>query len=206
MTRGFPASLRVFGLTGGIGTGKSTVAEMFAARGVPVVDADQLAREVVAPGTPGHADIAAAWPETIDASGALDRKRLGALVFADPAARARLEAILHPRISEAAATRLTALAAAGQTLALYEAALLVETGRHRDFDGLIVVTASPETQIARALSRGGLTRADAEARIRAQLPAAEKVRLATHLIDNDGPLAETKAQVDRLLVQLRRSD
>ena len=176
---------------------------MCAARGVPVIDADRLAREVVAPGGPAYADVAAAWPEALDAAGALDRKRLADLVFADPAARKRLEAITHPRIAEAAAARLGAIAAAGQALAIYEATLLVETGRWQDFDGLIVVTAAPETQIARAMARGGLSRAEAEARVRAQLPTAEKVRLATHVIDNDGPRAETEAQVDRLLATLR---
>jgi dephospho-CoA kinase len=194
---------RVLGLTGGIGTGKSTVARMFAARGIPVVDADGLAREVVAPGTLGNAEIAAAWPQAIAADGTVDRKRLGAIVFADPVARARLEAITHPLIQQASASRLTDLAAAGHPLALYEAALLVESGRWRDFDGLIVVTASPETQVARAVDRGGLAREDAEARIAAQLPAAEKIRVATYVIDNDGPLGETEAQVDQLLAKLR---
>ncbi|HSS38214.1 MAG TPA: dephospho-CoA kinase [Polyangia bacterium] len=194
---------RVLGLTGGIGTGKSTVARMFATRGVPVVDADALAREVVTPGTVGNAEIATAWPQVIGADGSVDRKRLGAIVFGDPAARARLEAITHPLIQEASASRLSDLAAEGHALALYEAALLVESGRWRDFDGLIVVTASPETQVARAVARGSLTRDEAEARIAAQLPAEEKVRVATHVIDNDGPLPETEAQVGRLVAKLR---
>jgi dephospho-CoA kinase len=196
-------ALRVFGLTGGIGAGKSTVAGLFAARGLPVVDADALAREVVAPGGPAHADVAAAWPEVIASDGAVDRKRLRGIVFADPAARARLEAITHPRIAAAAEARLAALAADGHRLALYEATLLVETGRWRDFDGLIVVTASPETQIGRAMARDRLTRAEVEARMRAQLPTEEKVRVATHVIDNDGARAASEAQVDELLKKLR---
>jgi dephospho-CoA kinase len=197
--------LKVLGLTGGIGTGKSAVARMFAARGVPVVDADALAREVVAPGLPAHADIAAAWPEVIasDGGGGIDRKRLGAIVFADPAARARLEAITHPRIQAASAERLAVLAGTGHRLALYEAPLLVESGRHRDFDGLIVVTASEATQIARVRARDGLSQAQAEARIRAQLPTADKVRLATFVIDNDGDRAATEAAVEALLHRLR---
>jgi dephospho-CoA kinase len=194
--------LKVLGLTGGIGTGKSTVAGMFAARGIPVIDADLLAREVQAPGQPAHADIAAAWPEVIHGDGAIDRKRLGDIVFGEPAARARLEAITHPRIRALGEERLEALAAAGHRLAIYEATLLVEAGRHRDVDGVVVVTASPETQIARVLARGGLTRAQAEARIRAQAPLADKLRVATHVIDNDGDLAATEAQVDRLLAEL----
>ncbi|HVY39303.1 MAG TPA: dephospho-CoA kinase [Polyangia bacterium] len=194
---------RVLGLTGGIGTGKSTVARMFAARGVPVVDADALAREVVAPGTVGNAEIAAVWPQVIAPDGAVDRKRLGAIVFADPAARARLESITHPLIQEASASRLADLAAEGHPLALYEAALLVESGRWRDFDGLIVVTASPENQVARAVARGGLTPEEAAARIAAQAPAAEKLRLATYVIDNDGSREETEAQVRGVIEKLR---
>jgi dephospho-CoA kinase len=203
VTRARPGGLKVFGLTGGIGSGKSTVAQLFAARGVPVVDADALAREVVVPGAPAHAEVAAIWPETIADDGTIDRKRLGAIVFGDPAARARLEAITHPRIAAAADARLAALAAEGHRLALYEATLLVESGRWRDFDGLIVVTASTETQIARAISRDGLSRAQAEARVRAQGTTAEKVRVATHVIDNDGGRAATEAQVDALLSKLR---
>jgi dephospho-CoA kinase len=202
VTRAHPGGLRVFGLTGGIGSGKSTVAQLFTARGVPVVDADALAREVVVPGAPAHADVAAIWPEVIAADGTLDRKRLGDVIFADDAARARLEAILHPRIAAAADARLAALAAEGHRLALYEATLLVESGRWRDFDGLVVVTATAETQIARAMARDGLSRAQAEARLRAQLPTEQKVRVATHLIDNDGARAATEAQVAALLVKL----
>jgi dephospho-CoA kinase len=194
--------LKVLGLTGGIGAGKSTVAGMFAARGVPIIDADALSREVVAPGQPAYADIAAAWPEVVAAGGAIDRKRLGEIVFTDPAARARLEAIQHPRIQALSTARLEALAAAGQRLAIYEATLLVEAGRHRDFDGVIVVTVSPATQVARVLARGELTREQAEARIRAQAPLADKLRVATHVIDNDGDRATTEAQVDRLLASL----
>ncbi len=196
--------LKVLGLTGGIGTGKSTVARLFASRGVPVVDADALAREVVAPGQPALAEIAAAWPEVVGPDATLDRKRLGDIVFADPTARARLETIIHPHIQALGAARLGALADAGHRLALYEAALLVEGGRWRDFDGLIVVTASEATQIARARSRDGLSQAEAEARIRAQLPTADKVRRATFVIDNDGDLAATETAVADLLRELLR--
>jgi dephospho-CoA kinase len=192
----------VVGLTGGIGTGKSTVAGLFAARGVPVIDADALAREVVAPGGSAHADVAAAWPEVIGADDAVDRKRLADIVFADPAARKKLERFTHPRIQATADARLAGLADAGEPLALYEAALLVESGRFHDFDGLIVVVASAETQIARAMLRG-LTRAEAEARIKAQTSTEEKLRFATDVIDNDGALAATEAQVDVLLAKLR---
>lgn len=195
--------LKVLGLTGGIGSGKSTVARLIAGLGVPVMDADQLSREVVEPGQPAHADVAAAWPQVLDTEGRIDRKRLGAIVFADPAERARLEAIMHPRILALSEARFADLAAKGHTLAFYEATLLVETGRYKDFDGLVVVTASPETQLERVLARGGLTEEQAQARIDAQLPLLAKVRVADHLIDNDGPLAETQAQVERLVAGLR---
>jgi dephospho-CoA kinase len=204
VTRALPGGLQVFGLTGGIGSGKSTVAQLMAARGIPVVDADALAREVVAPGGPAYRDVATIWPEAIAADGAVDRKRLGAIVFADPAARARLEAITHPRIAAAADARLAALAGEGHRLALYEATLLVESGRWRAFDGLIVVTASTETQIARAMARDGLSRSEAEARVRAQLPTEEKVRVATHVIDNDGTRTATEAQVEALLAKIQQ--
>jgi dephospho-CoA kinase len=194
--------LKVLGLTGGIGSGKSTVARMIADRGIPVLDADQLARAVVEPGRPAHADVAAAWPDAIAEDGRIDRKRLAAIVFADPAARLRLEAIMHPRIATLAEQRFAELARAGHPLAVYEASLLVEGGRHRDFDGLIVVTVSPETQLARVLSRGGLTEAEARARIAAQLPLPAKVAAATHVIDNDGDAEATRAQVEHLVASL----
>ena len=193
----------MLGLTGGIGSGKSTVARLIADLGVPVLDADQLAREVVEPGRPALAEVAAAWPAAIGPDGKVDRKRLAAIVFADPAQRLRLERIMHPRIQALAGERLAALAAGGETLAFYEASLLVESGRSKDFDGLVVVSASPERQLERVLARGGLTRPQAEARIAAQLPLAAKVRVATHLIDNDKDLAATRAEVARLVDSLR---
>jgi dephospho-CoA kinase len=195
--------LKVLGLTGGIGSGKSTVAKLVSGLGVPVLDADLLAREVVEPGQPAHAEIAAAWPGVIDPYGKVDRKRLGKIVFDDPVARARLESITHPRIQALAEHRLSDLAAKGHKVALYEASLLVESGRYRDFDGLIVVTASPETQLERALARGGLTEEEAQKRIDAQLPLLAKVKVATHLVDNDGDLDSTKTQVERLVAGLK---
>jgi dephospho-CoA kinase len=196
--------LKLVGLTGNIGSGKSTVGRMFAARGIPVIDADDLLREVQAPGQPGHAEIAAVWPEVVAPDGAIDRKRLGKIVFADPAARRRLEAITHPRIQTLSRARTAALADAGHDLALYEASLLVESGRHEELDGLIVVTVSPATQLARVLARDGVREEDARARMRAQLPQEDKVRLATHVIDNDGDLAATELQVDRVIRELRQ--
>jgi dephospho-CoA kinase len=197
--QGMIGNLKLVGLTGGIGTGKSTVAQMIRDRGVPVLDADVLAREVVAPGQPAHAAIAAAWPEVIGADGAVDRRRLGKLVFSDPAARRRLEAITHPRIQELARTKARALADAGHPLAFYEASLLVEAGRYHDYDGLVLVTAGEEQQLARVMARDGSTREAALARLRAQLPVEEKRRFATHVIDNSVDRPATEVQVEALL-------
>jgi dephospho-CoA kinase len=198
VTRG----LKVLGLTGGIGSGKSTAGCLIAELGVPVLDADQLAREVVEPGRPALAEVAAAWPQAIGPDGRVDRKRLAGIIFADAAQRVRLEAITHPRIQALSDERLAELAVKGHALAVYEASLLVESGRYKDFDGLVVVTASPETQLERILARGDLTEAEAQARIDAQLPLLAKVRVATHLIDNDGDLEATKEQVERLVGSL----
>jgi dephospho-CoA kinase len=195
--------LRFVGLTGGIGTGKSTVGQMLVDAGVPVVDADVLAREVVLPGQPAHAEIAAAWPDVIQPDGTIDRRKLGHRVFSDPAARARLEAITHPRIQEKAMEWARAMEAAGHRLAFYEASLLVETGGHRRFDGLVVVTAGEEQQIARVMARDRSSREQALARLRAQMPPEEKRRAATHLIDNSGDLASTRRQVGELIAALR---
>ena len=140
--------VKLVGLTGGIGAGKSTVAGVLREAGIPVIDADVLAREVVEPGRPAHAEIARAWPQVLGPDGRVDRQRLGAIVFADPASQARLEAITHPRIRERVAAERAALDAAGQRLAVLEAALLVETGFYRQLDGLLVVTADDEARIA----------------------------------------------------------
>jgi dephospho-CoA kinase len=191
--------MRIWGLTGNIGSGKSTVARLLAARGVPVVDADQVAREVVLPGRPALREIAARWPAAISPDGTLDRKALAARVFADPAEREALNRIVHPRIAGEVSSRLAALAAAGHPVAVYEAALIVENGQHQGLDGLIVVTAPEAVQIGRLLTRDGMTREEARARIAAQLPAAEKARLATAVIDNAGSEADLAAQVDRIL-------
>src|ERR1041384_922332 len=133
--------MRVWGLTGNIGSGKSTVARLLRARGVPVIDADEIAREVVKPGTPAHREIAERFPGVIGADGVLDRKALAARVFADSGERDALNHIVHPRIAEEVSTRMGELAGAGHPVAVYEAALIVENGLQDGLDGLIVVTA-----------------------------------------------------------------
>jgi len=186
----------VVGLTGGIASGKSTVARLFAALGVPVVDADEVARDVVAPGTEGLREVAAAFgPNVLGTEGALDRAALGAVVFADSAARKRLEAITHPRIAIESGRQLAEATASGATYALYEAALLVENGSYKMFAALIVVTAPADVQRARIAARDGLDATQAQARIAAQAPVAAKIAVADWVIDNAGDRAALEARV-----------
>lgn len=194
----------VIGLTGGIACGKSTVSAMLEARGVPVVDADLVARDVVAPGSEGAEALRARFGEAVlQADGAVDRKALAQKVFHDDEARAALNAIVHPRIAEESARRLAALGAEGHPVAVYDAALLVETGSYRAMEALVVVTCSPEVQRARLIARNGGDAADADARVAAQLPLAEKERVATWVLRNDGGLDALAAQVDGLVEDLR---
>jgi dephospho-CoA kinase len=195
--------VRIVGLTGGIASGKSTVARLLAERGVPVVDADALAREVVAPGTPALAAIAARWPSVVR-GGALDRKALGAIVFADPVEREALEAIVHPAIAAEADRRLAALEAAGASIAVYEAALLVERGLDQGLDALVVVALPAEEQVRRLVARDGIAEAEARARVEAQAPLAEKLRRADYVIDNTGSLEDLRARVDELWSRVER--
>jgi dephospho-CoA kinase len=194
--------LSYVGLTGGIGCGKSTVGRLLAEHGFPIVDADQLAREAVATGTSTHAAIAARWPEVLNPDGSLDRRKLSARVFSEPGERLALEGLTHPAIAALSVERGHALAAAGHEIAIYEASLLVETGRHGDFDGLIVVTAPLEERLRRVMSRDGSTRAQVQARMAAQLPEEAKVAVATHLIANDGNDETLRRRVDALASEL----
>jgi dephospho-CoA kinase len=188
----------VVGLTGGIASGKSTVARAFAARGVPVVDADQLAREVVAPGTEGLAEIVATFgSDVLLADGELDRKALGARVFHDAGLRQKLNAITHPRIARLSAQRLASIDVTAP-YAIYEAALIVENGLHRAMQALIVVALAPEVQRARMITRDGLSEDEAVRRIEAQAPLAKKLEVADYVIDNSGELAELSRRVDEV--------
>lgn len=188
------------GLTGGIATGKSTVAAMFRNLGCPVIDADVLAREVVEPGEPALADIVREFGTGVLApDGRLDRKALAAVVFADAGRRRRLEAITHPRIRERLASRLAALAGAGfGGVVIFDAAVIVESGAYRQMDRLVVVIADEATQLARLRARDGLDEEEARRRIASQMPLAEKAKLADHVIDNSGDRAATEAQVCRV--------
>lgn len=194
--------MRRVALTGGIATGKSHVRARFEALGVPTIDADRLAREVVAPGTAGLAEVVRRFGTgVVDRSGALDRRKLASIVFADPAARRDLEAIVHPRVRAATEAWFTTLDPA-LPLAVADIPLLFETGRDRDFQSVIVVAAEPETQVRRVMARDGLTEQDARARVAAQLPIADKLRKADYVVRTDGTHADTDAQVDAIYRQL----
>jgi dephospho-CoA kinase len=185
--------LRV-GLTGGIGSGKSEVARLLAAHGAVVVDSDTLAREVVAPGTPGLAAVVAAFgPDYLTPDGALDRERMAALVFADPEARARLNAIVHPLVGAAAVAR--AAEAPDDAVVVNDVPLLVEAGLAGAYDVVVVVDASPGEQLRRLVGQRGMSRADAEARIAAQATREQRLAVADHVIVNDGTLAELAERV-----------
>ena len=193
----------VYGLTGGIACGKSTVAAMFRAHGVGVVDADQLAREVVLPGTPALAAIVDAFgADLLDPDGSLRRKALGERVFGNPEALATLNAITHPRIAALGMQRLMELQRSAAPYLLYEAAILVEQGMHRSFAGLIVVHVAPEVQLARLMARDGAGEADARARIASQIPLEQKIAMADWTIDNGGSEEQTRSAVDALHAQL----
>jgi dephospho-CoA kinase len=190
--------MKVLGLTGGIGSGKTVVGEMFARLGAEVIDADQLARDVVEPGQPALDEIVKRFdPEILLPDGRLDRRKLGRIVFADAAARAALNAITHPRIRERMDAAVTARRERAGVLIL-DIPLLYETARTTPVEKVIVVWVDPATQIRRLLDRGGLTPEEARKRIAAQMPLDEKRALADHVIDNSGSLDATRRQVEAL--------
>ncbi|HCH66670.1 MAG: dephospho-CoA kinase [Deltaproteobacteria bacterium] len=191
--------MKVVGLTGGIATGKSTVARLLRERGYPVADADQFARDVVAPGTSGLSAIMDRFGAHIQAEdGTLDRAALRAIVLADPAARRELEAITHPLIRDATVAWFAGQADQGVPVAFLEAALLVETGSYSLYPFLVVVTCAPERQRQRLMARNKIGPAEADRWIAAQLPLHEKESVATHIIRNDGTLDALKEKVAAL--------
>jgi dephospho-CoA kinase len=200
MTRGF----LLVGLTGGIATGKSFVSQLLRQRGCVIIDADVLAREAVAPGEPALARIAEAFGgDVITPDGALDRRKLGAIVFADPAKRKRLEEIVHPAIRERFAQQVADLEKRGFTgLVFYDAAILIESLNDKSVEKIVVVTTDEATQRARLIARDGIDSAEVERRIASQMPLAEKIELADYVIDNSGDRAATEAQLERVLQAL----
>ena len=192
------------GLTGGIATGKSAVDAVLRELGAVIIDADVLAREVVEPGEPALAEIAAEFgPTVLDPGGRLDRKALGAIVFADPERRRTLEAMTHPRIRERFQQRVDALAAENfRGLVFFDAPVLIESGNYRTMDRLVVVIADEATQLARLMARDGIDRDEALRKIRSQMPLADKAKLADYVIDNSGDRAATEAEVRRVYQEL----
>lgn len=189
------------GLTGGVASGKSTVSAILAELGAVVIDADLLAREVVARDTPGLAAVVAEFGEALlSPDGELDRPAMGRLVFADDAARRRLEAIVHPLVFE----RIVALeeAAGEHDVVVHDIPLLVESGRADTFDAVLVVDAPHEEQVARMVRDRGWTEDEARARIAAQATREERLGVATHVIDNTGTLDELRARVERVHADL----
>jgi dephospho-CoA kinase len=188
----------LIGLTGGIGSGKSTVARLLERRGAVVIDADQLAREAVAKGTPGFDRVVATFGTTVlTPDGDLDRGALAARIFSDPAEKAALEAIVHPEVARRFGERVGSLRTSDRVV-VYVTPLLVELGLAPAFDVVIVVTASPHLRISRVASDRGLSPDDVRERMAAQATDEQRMEVADVLVDNDGSLAELEPQVDRL--------
>ena len=194
------------GLTGGIATGKSTVSRLFVECGAHLVDADVLAREVVAPGKPALQEIVKAFgKDALRLDGSLDRDRLGHAVFGDAEQLARLNAIVHPYVAVEQERRCQKIAAqAPHAVIIYDAALLIEANAHTRMDRIIVVTADEQTQVDRLKARNHLSAAEARKRIAAQMPLPEKVKVADYVIDGTLPLEQLRKEVQRLYDELKR--
>ena len=196
--------MRKVGLTGGIGSGKSAVSRLLAARGAVVVDADLVAREVVEPGSEGLKRLAQEFgPQVLRSDGSLDRACLGELVFGDPAALARLNALTHPLIAARTKELFAAAEAAGAAVLVHDVALLVEGGLAAAYDDVVVVAATPMTQLDRLVRLRGLSEEQARARINSQAVLADRLAVATHVIGNDGPVRDLVPQVDALWIALQ---
>lgn len=190
-------------LTGGIATGKSHVRARLDKLGVPTIDADTLAREAVAPGTPGfNAVVKRFGSAVLAADGSLNRRALGTLVFADPEARRDLEAIVHPAVRAAMDQWFGSLDAVRHPIAVADIPLLFETGRQGEFDGVILTVSSPASQLQRLIARDGMSETEARQRIAAQLPVEQKLPHATFVVDTDGSFEDTDEQVNRLVQKL----
>ena len=196
--------MRRVALTGGIATGKTYVRSRFEALGVPTIDADTLARDAVAPGTPGLKEVVRRFgPDICDAAGALDRKKLGAIIFANADARHALEAIIHPFVREMTDKWFASLDPARHPLAIADIPLLFEGGRDRDFDRIVVVACDPATQLRRLMTRDGISEDAARLRVAAQLPVEEKASRADYVIRTDGTFEDTDRQVRQVFDQLQ---
>ena len=197
--------MKLVGLTGGIASGKSTVAAILRRLGAAVIDADELAREVVQPGKVAWRDIVDAFgPEVLREDRSLDRPKLRKIVFDDPQARTKLEAMIHPRVRALAEEKIRDLAAAGQAVVVYEVPLLFEVRLHETLRPVILVACDPKTQTERIMQRDRVTRAEAQKTIAAQMSVEEKRKLADYVIENDGSLEDLDRQVRKLWEQLTR--
>jgi len=196
-------AVRVFGLTGGIGSGKSTVARRLRARGLPVVNADDLARLAVAPNSPGLAQVTEYFgPNVLTEAGELDRAELGKIVFSDTEARRTLDSIIHPIVRQLAAESFREIGERGEPLACYEVPLLYEVGLDRTYHPVLVVSAPLALREQRIAQRDGFNAAQIAARIAAQMPLEEKVRRADYVLDNAGSLEELAEATDTVLAAL----
>jgi len=193
----------IYGLTGGIGSGKSAAAAIFEDCGIPVVSADELSRIVVTPGSEGLAAVVAAFGEgVLTPGGELDRRKLGALVFKDPGQRVRLEGILHPRIRDSFQDVLAALEATGQHLVVYEVPLLFENNLEKQMKAVILVSAPEDQRIARVMARDKLSAEDVRVRMAAQMDDQGRRSRAQYVLENDGDLEHLRAQVEALLAKI----
>ncbi len=194
----------IFGLTGGIASGKSTVAGFLREAGVPVIDADKLGHLVLEKGGEAYKPVVEAFgADILNEDGEIDRQLLGAKVFDNSDHRTKLEAITHPAIARLAQTGMEMIAERGEPLACYEAALLVETGAHKFLDALVVVSCSLETQLNRIVARDGFSKEAAAARIASQYPLADKLEVADHVINNEGSLDAVEAETANVIAALR---
>jgi dephospho-CoA kinase len=194
----------ILGLTGGIATGKSTVTAMLRERGIPVIDADQIAREVVEPGKPAYEAIVRHFGRDILlADGQINRKKLGEIVFSDEAERQKLNAIVHPEVRRVMREEAEAAERNGAAIVFMDIPLLFESKLQHMVDKIVVVYAPASVQLARMIERDELDEEQAHKRLRAQWPIEQKKRLADFLIDNTGTREETERQVERLLAELK---
>ncbi len=196
----------IVGLTGGIATGKSTVGRFFEDEGIVVIDADDLARQIVEPGEPALDDIVDAFgDDVLHDDGTLNRTRLGEIIFRDDEARRTLEEITHPEIARAMMERARQAFSEGHRWVIYDAALIVETGSHQMLDALIVVDCSPQTQRERLRERDEFDDDEIDRRLASQMPLKEKREVADYVIDNDGTLDDTRRQVRQLKQRIDES-
>lgn len=197
----------VYGLTGGIGSGKSAVAALLEEYGIPVVSADELSRLVVARGSDGLQDVVARFgPDLLDGGGDLDRRKLASIVFNDPEKRRELEALLHPRIRDRFEQVLDALEKAGHEVAVYEVPLLFEKNLQSDMRGVVLVTADEDVRIARVCARDELSATEVRARMAAQMDEATKRKKADYVLENNGTPDDLRREVEFMLARFLRLD